>query len=241
MFENVDPGTYRVGEEMKEGWMNTTPNPASATVDPDSVTTVHFGNYEINPAISIEKSGPVIAGKNSDVVYKYGVTNAGNVPLTEVTVEDDKCSPVEYVSGDDGDNVLEDGETWMFECTTTLSWSFPESTMNTAEAKGKFKEMEVSSEDDFTLYPFVLRKNVVLYWEGTTIDYSDPDTEFEVEIRKGDVVLGTVMISESSPKSMWLSEGTYQFCEVNLLDGFSPASSLHTSTSLLASVLNATQ
>ena len=67
-------------------------------------------------------------------VHLGTVTNAGSVPLAGVTVTDDKCSPVTFVSGDTNSNALLDlTETWTFTCTTTITTP----TTNTATATGK--------------------------------------------------------------------------------------------------------
>lgn len=56
------------------------------------------------------------------VVYTYEVTNPGVEPLVVVTVSDDKCSPVRFVSGDtDADGDLDPGEKWVYTCTATLT------------------------------------------------------------------------------------------------------------------------
>ena len=54
------------------------------------------------------------------VTFTYTVTNPGNVPLSSVHVADDRCSPVTYVGGDDGDGILAPGERWTFSCTQRL-------------------------------------------------------------------------------------------------------------------------
>jgi hypothetical protein len=50
--------------------------------------------------------------------YQYQLTNPSNVSLSDVTVTDDTCSPVEYVSGDNSPNndKLDPGETWLYTC-----------------------------------------------------------------------------------------------------------------------------
>ena len=50
--------------------------------------------------------------------YKYQVTNPGQVPLSNITVTDDKCANVQYVSGDDNpaNGKLDPGETWLYTC-----------------------------------------------------------------------------------------------------------------------------
>ena len=65
--------------------------------------------------------------------YSYDVTNDGDVPLANVTVTDDKCSPVVSEGGDTNDNDLLDlTETWTYSCSTSLT----EDTTNTATATG---------------------------------------------------------------------------------------------------------
>jgi uncharacterized protein YegL len=71
-----------------------------------------------------------------EVTYTYWVSHnaPGGLPFSDVAVTDDKCSPVNYDSGDDGDGLLEDGETWVFTCTTTIT----EETTNTACVSGEY-------------------------------------------------------------------------------------------------------
>ena len=52
------------------------------------------------------------------------MTNPGNTPLSDVAITDDRCGPVEpvpvgrgNVGDDDGDGLLDPGETWTFTCT----------------------------------------------------------------------------------------------------------------------------
>jgi len=58
-----------------------------------------------------------------DVTYHYAVKNfLEEAPLTGVTVIDNKCAPVKFISGDDNGNAkLDYGETWIYACTTKLS------------------------------------------------------------------------------------------------------------------------
>ena len=52
------------------------------------------------------------------VTYTYVATNVGIVPMSSVWVRDDKCSPVNYISGDSNNNLFLDvSESWTYRCT----------------------------------------------------------------------------------------------------------------------------
>ena len=88
----------------------------------------YFGD---SPAISLVKltngsdndstTGPhVMVG--STVTWTYNVTNTGNVPLSDVSVTDNQAGDAPaYQSGDDGDNLLENGETWVYAASGTAA------------------------------------------------------------------------------------------------------------------------
>ena len=103
-----------------------------------------------NPKIHIVKSPSVtsLPAGGGSVTYTYHVTATGNVPLSDVSVSDDKCSPVSYVSGDtNDDDFLDLSETWVFTCAADLT----ETTTNTAVATGYDGEDKVSDDDDATV------------------------------------------------------------------------------------------
>jgi len=59
------------------------------------------------------------------VLYTYNITNLGDVSLYDINLTDTQswgpdCQPV-YESGDDGDGILEPGESWWYECNYTIS------------------------------------------------------------------------------------------------------------------------
>ncbi len=58
-----------------------------------------------------------------NVTYHYAVKNfLQELPLSDVRVVDDKCSPVTFLTGDDnGNSWLDYGETWRYSCTTRIS------------------------------------------------------------------------------------------------------------------------
>jgi hypothetical protein len=90
-----------------------------------SSTTEVFG-FDI-PDLELTKSGQYqgVAGRaevGDEIEWTFSVTNTGNVTLDNVVVTDAGCdaAPV-HVSGDGNANgKLDVGETWVFECTSTI-------------------------------------------------------------------------------------------------------------------------
>lgn len=100
------------------------PPPPPVPVYPPYISIVKVPNPLALP------SGP------GSVAYTYTVTNIGTVPLSNVTVTDNKCAPVIFLSGDTNSNsILETYETWTYGCTTTVS----QTTQNTATATGYYR------------------------------------------------------------------------------------------------------
>jgi uncharacterized repeat protein (TIGR01451 family) len=68
------------------------------------------------------------------VTYTEKITNPGTVALNNVTLVDNKCSPMKYISGDtNSDSKLDPSETWTYTCRTNLT----KTTTNTAIAAGE--------------------------------------------------------------------------------------------------------
>jgi hypothetical protein len=181
--------------------------------------------FGAQPAITIVKNGPVIAFRGGSVTYAYLVSNSGNVPLSDVAVMDNKCSPVTYVSGDDGNGLLDVGETWTFTCTYTPGFTFPNPLTNIATATGKYGGQEVSDTDSYVLYPFTLRKKIFLYWDSPQYlvpNRQTDNTPFTVQVLRNGVPIAVVTVSQNAPKYLWLSEGNYKFKEINVPAGYIP-------------------
>jgi hypothetical protein len=205
-------------------------NTATVTGEYDGSTVndndkAHYYGLPGNPGIHIEKSGPVYAYSGDLITYTYKVTNIGDVPLADVVVTDDKCGQASYVSGDNGNNLLDLNELWNFACTSKPDFTFPNPLVNTATATGEYGSQTVQDQDDCTLYPFILRKKVFLYWDSPerTIPYPLSDsTLFKVLMKKDGAELASFAISQTSEKKIWLSEGSYEFCEFDLPTGYLP-------------------
>lgn len=119
--------------------------------DLDGVKALYTDETQCNLAAGVQvvkTASSLEVFTDEEVTYTYEVTNTGDFDLDNIVVSDDKCAPVNYVSGDDGDNILEDSETWVYECTQALS----ESTTNvvTVTADDPF-DNEVSDTDEVTV------------------------------------------------------------------------------------------
>ncbi len=115
------------------------PNPLAADPDDPANDLTDDASAEVQvlvPKIALTKAvDKAIINPGDQVTFTYHATNVGEVPLAvdpDTRLVDDRCSPVTYVSGDDGDELLEAGEDWLFTCTQILH----EATRNTATVTG---------------------------------------------------------------------------------------------------------
>ncbi|HSR89390.1 MAG TPA: ice-binding family protein [Candidatus Udaeobacter sp.] len=112
------------------GWAN-----GISAVDIASANVV-VGQSIVPPLIHVTKVPNPLAldAGGGMVTYTDEVTNPGLVPLTNVRLTDNKCSPVKYISGDtDGNLMLDPSETWTFSCQSRLT----RTTVNTVIARGE--------------------------------------------------------------------------------------------------------
>lgn len=71
------------------------------------------------------------------VTYTYTLRNIGTVPVTNITMVGDTCSPIARISGDINNNsILEVNETWKHTCSTTLSATHTNTVAATGWANG---------------------------------------------------------------------------------------------------------
>ena len=78
---------------------------------------------------------------NDNIIYTYQVTNAGNTPLSNILVTDDKAGAATYQGGDaNGNNRLDINETWVFTASYTVAAQGKTTSfilVNTATASGR--------------------------------------------------------------------------------------------------------
>ncbi|OGH88587.1 MAG: hypothetical protein A3J93_00600 [Candidatus Magasanikbacteria bacterium RIFOXYC2_FULL_42_28] len=111
------------------GWAN-----GISTTDIATAIVV-VGAPVVPPLIHITKvpSPLALLAGGGLVTYTKVVTNPGTVPLSNVVVSDDKCSPINYISGDTNtDSKLDVSESWVYTCSSNLT----KTTVNTAVATG---------------------------------------------------------------------------------------------------------
>jgi len=103
-----------------------------------------------DPKIKVVKSAdPTSLGSGGgSVTYTYVVTNDGDVALTDVTIEDDKCADITGpISDTNDDELLDVDETWTYECTMDVTASIT----NTVVVEGTSGEDTVSGTDTFSV------------------------------------------------------------------------------------------
>ena len=105
---------------------------AYATDSPSPQYVPLIGITSVPNSLALPKEG-------GSVTYNYAVKNfLQEAPLTNVTVNDDTCSPIKFIGGDDNHNSkLDFGETWRYSCTTRLVTT----TLSTATASGTANDL----------------------------------------------------------------------------------------------------
>jgi len=157
--------------------------------------------YCINPVVSIAKvANPPVSYSGDMVTYAYTVTNSGDVALADVEVSDDKCEPVNQVSGD---SVLDPSEFWTFQCLTTLD----EDTTNTATITGTHSLGGIVT-DTHTISVDVIDPRIAI--EKT----ADP-----LSIEAGEVVTYTYVVTNPGDDPLSVSVSDDKCVTVTLVSG----------------------
>jgi uncharacterized repeat protein (TIGR01451 family) len=106
---------------------NTYAGPATVIVTP------------VPPLLDVMKTASPTALPNGpgEVTYSYIIKNIGSVPITDVTMTGDTCSPIKLISGDlNNDNILDVNEAWTYHCSMTLAASQTNTVITTGRANG---------------------------------------------------------------------------------------------------------
>jgi hypothetical protein len=127
---------------------------ATVTPAPGETVACSYTNTKLQPAIEIVKSGPDRAYSGDTLHFGFDVTNTGERPLTDIDVRDDHCSPVDGPvskgDGDNGDGVLDPGETWHYACSyvATHTLGDPNPVTNLATGQGSDDEGTKVEDND---------------------------------------------------------------------------------------------
>lgn len=127
----------------------------TVTTNTDTITTPSCGSATVastfvSPSIHITKTASITSSSNPSevVLFSYAVSNNGTVAMNNVTVSDDKCSPLAYLSGDmNNDAMLDVQEVWNYRCTSNIS----QTTTNAATATGHAQNFTVVSTASATV------------------------------------------------------------------------------------------
>lgn len=93
----------------------------------------------VPPLIDVVKipSPLALPGGPGAVTYTYTLRNVGTVPVTDITMVGDTCSPITLTSGDaNADAKLDVNEIWVYSCSTTLSKTHTNNVTATGWANG---------------------------------------------------------------------------------------------------------
>ena len=142
------------------------------------------------PIIRVIKSATVqsICQAGSTVNYSYAVTNPGTLPLSNITISDDKCGPpINFTGGDtNADNILQNGETWRYTCTTIASAE--RRITNTATVTGTSGAQTVSDTDSVTITTDCLEPiPLTCIPEEQTIEYAYPPNPVYFKTKGGSI------------------------------------------------------
>lgn len=150
---SLPEGTYTITETNLPGYTRTFSGNCDATGkinhggfnthnDVCTVTNDDIGAPAVPPVppiIDVVKipSPLALPGGPGLVTYTYTAKNIGTVPMTDVTLIGDTCSPIVLVSGDtNGDLKLDVSETWTYTCSKTITKTTKNTVVATGHANG---------------------------------------------------------------------------------------------------------
>jgi uncharacterized repeat protein (TIGR01451 family) len=177
--------TYTVSDEDDNPLVNTATasgtgvlTPEMAAASPRKVTAQASASVSIlRPAIAITKEAdPTEAQQGDEITYTYEVDNAGNTPLSNVSVDDDKAGDVTYQNGDTNNNdKLDVNETWIFTATYTVTEGDDNPLVNEATASGTDALGEtVTDQASASVAILIYGIRIELTWDAET----DLDSHF---------------------------------------------------------------
>jgi uncharacterized repeat protein (TIGR01451 family) len=195
----LDPGAGRSYECTRTNVTVAFTNTATVTATSPVIGVVSYTDTAsvqvIDPHIEIVKTAdPTVVYANDGVTYTYAVTNPGDDPLSNVSVSDDRCSPVTFVGGDTNhDGLLDLSETWTYTCSTTISVD----TTNTAEARGTDSASGTVTYTDTAFVDVVNPDIGIVKTADPTVVYANDGVTYTYTVTNpGDDPLSNVSVSD---------------------------------------------
>lgn len=137
-----------------------------------------------------------------DVTYKYAVKNfSKEIPLSNIELTDNRCTPVKFIEGDDNDDSkLDFKETWRYTCKTKVYAT----TQNAAKVTGVFEDVTVSHKSYSTVVvgsyappPIISIVNVSKVAFPYSLPAGGGDVVFIYRVSNpGDVALNNVVVTD---------------------------------------------
>lgn len=109
----------------------------STTVTASDTHVTNITGFD--PVLELTKSGPTTASVGDTVIFTFTLNHAPSSdqsPVQNINVSDDYAGTATRISGDDGDNILEYGETWIYTAAYTIKSTAPTPLINTGTASG---------------------------------------------------------------------------------------------------------
>ncbi|OGO37947.1 MAG: hypothetical protein A2147_04500 [Chloroflexi bacterium RBG_16_57_8] len=177
---SVPPGSHSV---VPPGQAPGAPQPgATPSVAVVPVTTpppAESSTPAIGPVASVARvTMSVTADRQSvyagdAITYTYTVNNAGDLPLSNVSVVDDKAGPATYDSGDaDGNRILAGGETWTFSARYVAGITDVGQLKNTAKASGSAQGQTASASAGTSIEVVGLAVKITSLTQGSVVGRS---------------------------------------------------------------------
>jgi uncharacterized repeat protein (TIGR01451 family) len=133
---------------------NTTTGLTADQTDLDGTNNTDSATITVrySPVILIAKTGPITGTIGQTVTFAFAVTNdsinGDGTPINGVAVTDSIAGPAAYVSGDDGDSLLEASETWIFVASYRIGTNDPSPLVNVGTVTGQDGDGDPLSDND---------------------------------------------------------------------------------------------
>jgi len=212
--------TYTITTEDASHLVNTATvsgtDALSQSVECEDTASVNI----LRPAIAMNKTAePAQAHEGDAITYIYTVTNAGNTPLSPISVTDDMIEGVTYQSGDtNGDEILDVDEAWVFSADYTVSAGDTSPLVNTATATGadalaKTVTAQATASVTITVIEPPARINVridtgsmasIFVWDCTTNQWAIDEYTKELVDGTNHVTTDTIIVAGGHYYYVWV-------------------------------------